>query len=109
MKSLFQTVQARSETDPDYINTIYRQLEEVAVSDMTGKNISKIVNRVAKGENQGIQVLTGKSQTGQALGDGMDHMEFYPEKDSIREVMTALYSLVERSRQKGNTDETADR
>lgn len=109
MKSLFQTVQARSETDPDYINAVFRQLEEVAVSDMTGKTISKIVNRVAKGENQGIQVLTGKSQTGQALGDGMDHMEFYPEKDSIREVMTALYSLVERSRQKGNTDETADR
>ncbi len=109
MKAMFQTVQARSEANPEYINTLYRQLEDVAVSDITGRAVSKIVNRVSEGENQGIQVLEGKSQTGQALDDGIDHMEFYPDEDSIREVMTELYSLVERKKQKGYTNDTADR
>ena len=45
------------------------------------------------GENRGIFRIEGETRLGQRLDDGIDHVEFYPDEDSVKEVMTELYHL----------------
>lgn len=97
MESLFLTVQNRMEENAGFVNELYQSLESVAVSNITGKTVSKIVNQINESESQGMQILAGESRIGQRLDDGVDHVEFYPDPDSVCEVLTELYHLVERS------------
>ena len=40
--------------------------------------------------------LAGKSKIGQALGDEMDHMEFYVNKKAMVSTMSELFGIVEQ-------------
>lgn len=95
LKSFFTRVQEKTSENSDFILEMYRELKENAVTDITGKTISRLTKEISSGENRGIYTLEGKSKKGQALGDGILHTEFYVDKKSLKDVMKELYGLKE--------------
>lgn len=93
LQGFFAKVQARVEEEPGFVNQLYQDLEDVAVSDLRGKDLSRIMKGIQGGESQGILQMEGSREEGQALGDGIDHTEFYPEDASVVQVMRSLYGL----------------
>lgn len=53
-----------------------------------------------EGESKGIREFEGTYKLGQALGDGLDHNEFYIDKESKIQVMTEMYGLEKREPKK---------
>lgn len=97
MQALFGKVKSLTETDKTFINTMFREMKENAVTDIKGKTLSAFTAVMLQGEPGGFYELEGKSKTGQALGDGIDHMEFYVDEDSLVHVMKELYGLKKRN------------
>ena len=95
MKSLFENVQAKTKDKPGYINSIWRALKEDAITDIKGRTVSKLTNRVSKGTYLGMHTLEGKTSMGRALGDGIDHVEYHVEKETILSKLTEIYGLQE--------------
>ena len=52
-------------------------------------------DEISTGTNKGFLELSGETKLGKALGDGLDHVEFYPKNDSIVTILTQLYKLSE--------------
>lgn len=93
MENFLKKAQKLSSQDANFIVDLYKQLEEAAETDITGKQTSRLANRIRRYENKGILSLEGTTKLGQALGDGIDHTEFYPDKQSLIDTMVQLYSL----------------
>lgn len=93
MGALFAKVNEKIKEEPDFLNDLYSQFEDEAVTDAKGRDISRIANQMAGAENKGILRMEGETKLGKRLGDGIDHAEFYPDEDSLKEVMTELYHL----------------
>ena len=68
----------------------------VSTTDIAIGKISNISNIFASGTDKGIFELAGKSKIGQALGDEMDHMEFYVNKKAMVSTMSELFGIVEQ-------------
>lgn len=98
MQSLFSKMKETSKSDPDFVNEIYQELEDDAVTSLGGRDISRMMKQIMDGESLGIMRLVGQTKEGQALGDGIDHVEFYPEADSLIETMGRLYNLTKEKR-----------
>ena len=79
--------------DPSFINDLWDSLQEVAVTDMTGKDVSKIAEALRADESKGILSYEGETKLGHLLQDGKEHEEFYPSEESMVEVLTKLFSL----------------
>lgn len=95
LKGLFAKAQEKNSENSDFILEMFQKLRKNAVSNLTGKKISRLAKQISSGENLGIYTLEGKSKKGQALGDGIWHTEFYVDKDSLKNVMKELLSLQE--------------
>lgn len=95
MKSLFTKVQQKTKEKSGYINTIYKGLKQDATTDMKGKTISKLTNRISKGTYLGMHTLEGQASTGKALGDGIDHVEYRVNDQEKISVLTEIYGLQE--------------
>ena len=79
--------------DPKFIDEMFKTFDEVAVTDISPKELSVIGDQMRSGNNKGILQIEGECRLGQALGDGIDHTEFYPKESSIIKQMKELYSL----------------
>ena len=95
LQAYMDKVTAAASEDLEFLLEIFEKFKEVSVTDITDNVVTKIARRAHQYENKGIYEFEGKAKPGQALGDGEDHMEFYPDKDSVIEVMTELYALEE--------------
>lgn len=93
MKSVFEKIKLQMKSNPSFLNEMYKDLEETATTDISGKQISQIAQYASEGEYVGLFTPEGKSDIGQALGDGIDHQEFYLEKDAMINIMTEIYGL----------------
>lgn len=93
VQGLFDKMMARSAEDPAFMEQIYQDMEDYAVASLTGRDLSRLMKRVKEGENRGLFQMEGTSTMGKALSDGEDHAEFYPDQDSVVEIMTKLYHL----------------
>ncbi len=80
----------------DFVNDLYKQLQDEAVTDMPGNRVSAVANRMHKGRYLGTFELDGEHKEGDTLGDGVVHKEFYPTESSIIDVMTSLASIEDR-------------
>jgi hypothetical protein len=74
-------------------------LQDVSTTDIAIGKISNISNIFASGTDKGIFELAGKSKIGQALGDEMDHMEFY-----VRTKVPVLLHHVRRETEQKNKE-----
>lgn len=95
MKALFDKVHETFKQDPKFLNSLYEQLEDRAVTNTKGRDVSRIISRMADSENKGIYQIEGEIGIGQRLGDGLDHVEFYADEESIEKVLMELYHLEE--------------
>jgi LCP family protein required for cell wall assembly len=93
LTAMIAQMEERMATDMDFGINVYDELTEYATTDITGKTVSRLANKVGQYKNRGIYEFEGTTELGQALGDGLDHSEFYPDEDSVIEVLTDLLSL----------------
>lgn len=95
MKALFAKVEQTFKKNPKFLNSLYSQLDEEAVTNTKGRDVSRIISSMAGGESRGIFQFEGETTLGQRLGDGIDHIEFFPDEASVEKIMKELYHLEE--------------
>ncbi len=95
MKALFAKVEQTFKKNPKFLNSLYSQLDEEAVTNTKGRDVSRIISSLAGGESRGIFQFEGETTLGQRLGDGIDHIEFFPDEASVEKIMKELYHLEE--------------
>ena len=91
MTGFFKKLQEKVKANPNF-----ESLQDVSTTDITIGKISNISNIFASGTDKGIFELAGKSKIGQALGDEIDHMEFYVNKKAMVSTMSELFGIVEQ-------------
>ena len=96
MEAFFTKAKEKAKSDKAYVGQLFREFEQTATTNLTAKKISGLTNRLIKGTQKGFFEIKGTSKIGKALGDGIDHAEFYPDKESIVDVMTKIYGLKKR-------------
>lgn len=96
MEAFFTKAKEKTKSDKAYVSQLFRNFEQTATTNLTAKKISGLTNRLIKGTQKGFFEIQGTSKIGKALGDGIDHAEFYPDKESIIDVMTKIYGLKKR-------------
>ena len=96
MEAFFTKAKEKAKRDKAYVGQLFREFEQTATTNLTAKKISGLTNRLIKGTQKGFFEIKGTSKIGKALGDGIDHAEFYPDKESIIDVMTKIYGLKKR-------------
>ena len=96
MEVFFTKAKEKAKSDKAYVSQLFRKFEQTATTNLTAKKISGLTNRLIKGTQKGFFEIQGTSKIGKALGDGIDHAEFYPDKKSIIDVMTKIYGLKKR-------------
>ena len=96
MTGFFKKLQEKVKANPNYANEVFERLQDVSTTDITIGKISNISNIFASGTDKGIFELAGKSKIGQALGDEIDHMEFYVNKKAMVSTMSELFGIVEQ-------------
>lgn len=96
MEGFFAKAKEKAKSDKAYVSQLFRTLEQTATTNLTAKKFSGLTNRLIKGTQKGFFEIQGTNKIGKALGDGIDHAEFYPDKESIIDVMTKIYGLKKR-------------
>lgn len=96
MKAYFDKALTLMKTDRTFINSMNSELNNIATTNISGRQISTMTKILTEGESKGIKEFTGTDKLGQALGDGVDHAEFYIDKTSKIQVMTEMYGLQKR-------------
>lgn len=96
MEAFFSKAKEKTKSDKAYVSQLFRNFEQTATTNLTAKKISGLANRLIKGTQKGFFEIQGTSKIGKALGDGIDHAEFHPDKESIIDVMTKIYGLKKR-------------
>lgn len=97
MQALLGKIKKRMKEDKTFVHSLYQELEENAVTNITGKKASQFTNAILQGEQKGFYELEGESKMGQALGDGIQHVEFYVNENSRLRIMKQLYGLRKRN------------
>lgn len=95
MKALFDKIEQTFKENPKFLNTLYNDLGEKAVTNTKGRDVSRIISSMAGGESKGIYQFEGESTLGQRLGDGIDHAEFLVDEASVESIMKELFHLEE--------------
>lgn len=93
MDAFLAKVKSISSDDSEFADRLWQSLRSNATTDMIGNDFSRITQMFLSGEDKGILQFEGEHTTGFILGDGVEHEEFYPETQSIVDVMTKLFSL----------------
>lgn len=93
MKAFIEKAKQKLSEDQAFMAKLYQKLEGDAVTDISGKDISRITKMLQQGTGRGMKGFQGKSKLGRALGDNIGHVEFYIKESSLTEVMTELYGL----------------
>lgn len=83
----------KSQSDPQLAAKIYQEFDDIATTDISGKQVSKIANRLMNYKDLGVYEFAGVKKEGENLEDGIAHVMFYPDESSVIDVMTKLYSL----------------
>ena len=93
LQAFLQKAKERIKEDPNSLNDMIEGMEEIGQTDISGRDISKLVNEMYQSDSMGILSFRGQTKEGNVLDDGEVHEEFYPEEDSIIEVMCQLMNL----------------
>ena len=94
MTGLFEKVRTHTLENPGYGLELFDTLRNCAVTNMTGKDFSRIARMLLKGRDKGILRLKGQTKVGRVLDDGQEHEEFYPDPASVLSTMTELFTLI---------------
>lgn len=93
MQNFLTAIKEKIKETPAFADEVYRQFKKEAVTDLSGSKISHLMNQFSKGKNKGFYEIAGTGKIGKALGDGIDHAEFYLDEDSLLETLSRMYQL----------------
>ena len=79
--------------NPEYVNDLYDSLSDVIEREETGSNLSRMANHIVQYESQGILQIDGKTTTGDTQEDGVEHEEFYADRQSIIDTLGKIMNL----------------
>jgi anionic cell wall polymer biosynthesis LytR-Cps2A-Psr (LCP) family protein len=82
-----------SSTDPTLVVNVFDGLKACATTDLNETIAVRIANYMAGYTDLGSFELEGEFKIGQALADGLDHYEFYPDSESKIQILTEIFSL----------------
>ena len=91
MENAYSMIISQLRENPDYINDLYEQLQNVVESDVSSR-LSRIIAQMSEYENMGFMKFTGHTEHNDTIGEGIIHEEFYVDEQSVlnqmRKVMT---------------------
>ena len=93
LSALMDVINKKSKKDNRFLKKILNQLKRYATTNIS---IGAIYNQYKKAsgyDSIGILLPEGKKKTGQALDDGIEHTEFYMDKNSKYDIINKLYRL----------------
>ena len=94
MEAFVAQAKEKMRQEPSFGVDAIDQLKGAATTDISGSRLSKLVRKLDTYQDLGVFQFDGETRIGQALDDGLDHTEFYPQETSVVGVMTQLYHLV---------------
>lgn len=94
MEAFVAQARDKMRQEPSFGVDAIDQLKGSATTDISGSRLSKLVRKLDTYQDLGVFQFDGETRIGQALDDGLDHTEFYPQETSVVSVMTQLYHLV---------------
>ena len=94
LNAFFEKAAERIYDNPKAVQQFWNTIKGIAATDMNGNDVSRIAKMVMDGENKGLFTFEGELTSGNALDDGVEHEEFYPDPKSVLAIMTDLFSLV---------------
>ena len=83
MENAYDLIIGQLRENPDYVNDLYDQLNDIVESDGTQKRISQISNQIMQYENMGIINFSGETKINDTIGEGVEHEEFYTDPKSL--------------------------
>ncbi len=95
MDALMEQARERMRVDKSFVNDLFSEMKDAAVTNIHGNRVSAIANLVYKTEPLGIKDIKGKHKLGRVGSDKQDYMQFYADEGSIAEVLTELCGLGE--------------
>ena len=85
LEALFSKVQDCAESDDQFIIEMSKSISEYLVSDCSISQLQGISEKLGAYEFTGIQTIDGESIVGE------EYMEFYPEENSLNEIVVDLF------------------
>ena len=93
MKSFTERAKQTLGNDADALLAAEKELLGFSITDLTEKTLSGIADKLYQYENLGIFTPEGETALGSRLGDGLEHVEFYADEQSVTDMMTQLFHL----------------
>lgn len=90
LTSFMQQFKEKNREDKDFIIDLYSQLRIYATDNLNMNEIVGICDQMQEYKFLGIHVIDGKTVLGQRLEDGENHWEFYPDEQSLVNVLEKL-------------------
>ena len=95
MDALGEKVREKQKEDQQFVLRMLQNLQDDSVTDLDLNRLAGSLQEINHYRSTGVHQIEGTTRLGQALGDGLDHTEFYPDEESLKEQMIRLYSLEE--------------
>ncbi len=86
-------IRARLKEDSNYVNNLYDSFDKVADTTIKSKQLSRAINAFISYKDKGILEIQGETKLGDTFKDGVSHEEFYPDSQSVLEIMNQIYTL----------------
>ena len=79
--------------DQSYAEAVWNALDDSAVTDISDRDISVLMDAYSSYDNKGFLAPMGKTVLGDTLRDGELHEEFYADEDSLTGILVELCHL----------------
>lgn len=95
MKEFARLARQKMDEDSSFVSDAIEELSDIALTDMPGSNISKLANKLHGARDLGILTAKGEAKIEYFEEDGEEHETFYPEHESVIDIMQTLYDMQE--------------
>lgn len=92
--SLVKKIKKQAASDKKILARIMNELNPYVVSKISTKKLTHYAGSLSEYQYKGLLTIKGTVKTGKALGDGIEHREFYPDASSLEQTVKTLYPLV---------------
>ena len=92
--SLVKKIKKQAASDKKILARIMNELNPYVVSEISTKKLTHYSGSLSEYQYKGLLTIKGTVKTGKALGDGIEHREFYPDASSLEQTVKTLYPLV---------------
>lgn len=81
-------------SEPRYFYDLFDSMQDFTLTNLTGKQLSKIAKALTSNEQTGIFSFDGDNERGFVLGDGLIHAEYYVSDITLMHDLTQIYGLM---------------